>query len=573
MEWIRNFFQAEPLAGLFTSLALGYLVGKLRIGKFVLGGIAGTLLVGVLIGQFDIPVDASIETIAFALFIYAVGYQGGPQFIRSLNLQSLNQLTSAFLMTFVGLMCVLGAAWWFDLDRGTAAGLAAGGLTQSAIIGTADAAIARLDVSPAAIKTMQTNVAVGYAVCYIFGSLGPIIVVSWLLPMIMRWDVRKEALALAKERAGGNAELEPGQFNGVQRVSTRFFQIDSARQATGRTVLEIDKEFSTAAVVAIVRSGKAIDFTEEEILQDGDIVAVIGEIPTLKQSPAHFGPEVEAPPGMQVVEENRELIMNSGEFAERTMAELSELLPIETRHGVFVTGVKRRGQAMPCSPELKFHKGDALSLVGRPEDVGRVARHIGPSVSAAAVTDFVFFGVGMTLGFLIGMIEFKLVGVPVTIGSGVGCLLSGLFFGWLRSVHPRFAALPSGASNFLRDFGLAVFVALVGITAAPQAFTSIKENGMTLLLLGASVTLIPQIVVFFFSYYILRIRSPIVALACVVGGRSANPGFAALLEKAGNSTPVATFTITYALANIFLTIWGPIVVGFVGKNVPMEHLR
>jgi len=160
----------------------------------------------------------------------------------------------------------------------------------------------------------------------------------------------------------------------------------------------------------------------------------------------------------------------------------------------------------------------------------------------------------------------KVSGVPITLGSGGGCLLSGLLFGWLRSVHPRFAALPVGASTFLRDFGLAVFVGVVGITAGPQALVAIRAHGLTLLGLGVAVTLIPQVITFFFSFYVLRIRNPIEALACVAGGRSANPAFAALLERAGNATPVVSFTVTYAVANVFLTLWGPIIIGVISKN-------
>ena len=133
-------------------------------------------------------------------------------------------------------------------------------------------------------------------------------------------------------------------------------------------------------------------------------------------------------------------------------------------------------------------------------------------------------------------------------------------------MHPHFASLPSGASNFLRDFGLAVFVGVVGISAAPSFVSSIQQYGVKLLLLGACVTIIPHIIVFFISYYVLRIKNPIDVLAAVAGGRSANPGFAALLEKAGNNTPVATFTITYAIANIFLTLWGPVIIGIISTN-------
>lgn len=191
---LHRLVTAEPLLALFVTIALGYFVGKLKIGSFTLGGIAGTLLVGVIIGQFGVAIDAGIKGIFFALFIYAVGFQGGPQFFHALNRRSLNQLASAFVMCFTGLLCVLGAAWLFGLDRGMATGLAAGGLTQSAIIGTAGDAIGKLGLSPDLTKIMQTNVAVGYAICYIFGSLGPIIMVSWFLPRVMKWDIRAEAI-------------------------------------------------------------------------------------------------------------------------------------------------------------------------------------------------------------------------------------------------------------------------------------------------------------------------------------------------------------------------------------------
>src|SRR5277367_1898385 len=237
MNLLHRLVTAEPLLALFVTIALGYLVGKIKVGSFVLGGIAGTLLIGVIIGQLGVNIDGGIKNIFFALFIYAVGYQGGPPFFHALNRRSLNQLASAFVMCFVGLLCVLAAAWMFGLDRGMAAGLAAGGLTQSAIIGTAGDAIGKLGLSPELMKTMQTNVAVGYAVCYIFGSLGPIIMVSWFLPLIMKWNVRQEAVNLANLLSGGHAELDPGQFNAAQQISTRIYEIATGSNACGKTTL------------------------------------------------------------------------------------------------------------------------------------------------------------------------------------------------------------------------------------------------------------------------------------------------------------------------------------------------
>jgi len=566
MNFLHNLFSLQPLLALFLTITLGYLLGKIKIRSFVLGGVAGTLIMGVIIGQVGIHLDDGIKAIFFALFIYAVGFQGGPQFVHALNRRSLNQLASAFVMCVTGLACVLLAARWFSLDRGMAAGLAAGGLTQSAIIGTAGDAITKLGLAPALTKAMQTNVAVGYAVCYIFGSLGPILMVTWFLPAIMRWDIRQEALKLAKALSGGHAQLEPGQFNAAQPFPTRLFQVSADSKAIGKTTLQLAEQLSDGAVEGIVRKGVALEWNDKTVIESGDGVAIIGTLPVMRIAPGYLGEEIQAPSDLSLIQENREIVLTNRNFNGIDIASIHNRIGVDTRHGVFLTAVKRMGRDLPLLSKLTLKTGDELHFVGSPIDLDRIQPKVGYKITAAAVTDFVFFGVGMLLGILIGMVQFKIWGVPISIGSGGGCLLSGLFFGWLRSVHPKFAATPVGATNFLRDFGLAAFVGLVGIGAGPQALTAIKQYGLTLVFLGVAVTLVPQIITFFFSYFVLRIRNPIEALACVAGGRSANPAFAALLTKAGNATPVVSFTVTYAVANVCLTLWGPVIIGLVTRN-------
>ncbi|MCP4000165.1 MAG: aspartate-alanine antiporter [Gammaproteobacteria bacterium] len=566
MEFIKGLFTAAPLLSLFITVAIGYFVGKLKIGRFVLGGIAGTLITGVVVGQLDVPVDSSVKSIFFALFIYAVGYQGGPQFFRALNLKSLNELFSSFFMCLMGLFCVLGAAWIFDLDRGTAAGLAAGGLTQSAIIGTAGDAIAKLDLAPELIKTMQTNIAVGYAVCYIFGSLGPIIMITWFFPTIMRWDIRAEALKLEREISGGHPALEPGQFNALRSVVTRVYELKEENTFVGKTVLEVDSLSLDAAVEEIIRDGTVIELTDSTELYAGDQLVVTGTVAAIENIANQLGQEIPAPVGTELVEEQRDIVLTNKAVVGKTLRYIHDHVNTDTRHGIFITGVKRMGHELSVLPNLEIHRGDELSFIGSPKDLNGIESKVGYPITAAAVTDFVIFGIGMSIGVLLGLIEFRIGGIPVMIGTGGGCLLSGLLFGWLRSTHPRYGAMPIGTTNFLRDFGLAVFVGVVGLTAGPQAFTTIQQYGLTLLMLGVAVTLIPQVLTFFFSYYILRIKNPIELLSCTAGGRSANPGFAALMDKAGNATPVVAFTVTYAVANVFLTLWGPLIVGIITKN-------
>lgn len=567
MDLLHDLFELSPLIAIFITLTFGYLIGKITIGRFVLGGVAGTLLVGVIVGQVGVHIDSDVKSIFFALFIYAVGFQGGPKFFGALNLKTLNILMSAVVMTVSGLLCVLAAAYYFDLDRGTAAGLAAGGLTQSSIIGTAGDAITKLiGVSAESKQIMQTNVAVGYAVTYIFGSLGPIIMVTWFFPTVMKWDIRAEAIKKEDEMTVGKPELEPGQFNAITRITSRAYQVQKGASLVGKKVANINKDFDDVTIEYISRDNKDISEEKDTIINVNDVLVVTGLRKSIHSVDTKIGTECNLPDDFELVEEHREILVSNSALIGQTVKQIKESANAHAHRSVYLSAIHRSGNQLAITPNLVIQKNDRIELTGTPRDIERVESKIGDRLISAYATDFVFFGIGMTLGMFIGLISFTIFNIPVTIGSGAGCLLSGLFMGWVRNRNPRYASLPTGASNFLRDFGLAVFVGLVGLTAGPQAVVTIKEYGLTLLFLGVFVTLVPQIISFYFSYYILRIKNPIEALGCVVGGRSANPGFAALLDKTKNSTPVFSFTVTYAVANVLLTLWGPIIIGIITLN-------
>lgn len=211
MAWLHSILNQSPEIALFLSLAVGYWIGKFQFGKFQLGGVAGSLLVAVLISQVGIAIDSGVKSILFALFIYAVGFESGPQFFRSLGRQSIREIVMAAVLAISGLATVIVLARVFGLDKGIAAGIAAGGLTQSAIIGTASAAIGKLGLAADEVQRLQANVAIGYAVTYIFGSFGAIIVcvngLQWLMGRSIRDDaIKAEAELLAGARIYGAGE-------------------------------------------------------------------------------------------------------------------------------------------------------------------------------------------------------------------------------------------------------------------------------------------------------------------------------------------------------------------------------
>jgi aspartate-alanine antiporter len=571
MDILHQLFSVSPFIALFITLSLGYLVGKITIGRFVLGGVAGTLLIGVIIGQFGVSFDPGMKSLFFALFIYAVGYQGGAHFFNAFNVKTINILLSAVVMTVTGLVCVIAVAWLFDLDQGTAAGLAAGGLSQSAIIGTAGDAISQLDgLTTEAKQLMQTHMAVGYAVTYVFGALGPIFMVTWIIPAFMKWDIRAEAIKLAGKVSNGKAELAPGEVNAVINLVSRAYEVNSKSIALSKSLDEINKPTIDVRIELIERVGKVPVSDGRQRLEKGDVIIITGHQDAVYQLEDNiFGSEVAIPEGFVGIEETRQLIASHRQFIGQSLQQIKDFSNEGTYRGIYITDYLREGTPVEVSSLLIFKKNDVIALTGSAEDINRVEKNIGKRLDSALTTDFFIFGLGMSLGLFIGLINFSIAGIPVSIGSGPGCLIVGLVLGWLRHHHFNIGAFPMVASNFIRDFGLAMFVGIVGLEAGPQALASIKAHGTSLLFLGAMVTLIPQILSFFFSYYVLNIKNPIEALGCIVGGRSANPGFAALMEKAGNATPVFSFTATYAVSTILLTLLGPIIVAVITVNATM----
>lgn len=556
-EQLRNF----PFITLFLALCLGYLFGKLKLGKFQLGGIAGTLIVGVILGQVGgIHVSEDVQNIFFSLFIFMVGYLGGPQFFASLKPSAIKYLIAALGMTVLGLITVIAVSKWVGLDAGLSAGLAAGGLTQSAIIGTAGNAIDKLGLAADVANNLKTNVAVGYSITYIFGSIGPILMVS-IIAIVMKWDIRKEAIKLAA-KLGGTTELGEGEFKPISRVSTRAYKINKNSKFVNRTCADLEKAFdSDLTVEQIINDKESIDTDASIQIKENDILVISGLVSAFSKVGSDIGEEIsEFGRNVDFTEEVRRIIVTNKKIHGLTVEQLHDKAKIAERHGVYISGINRMSKPLPVLKGTEIHAGDEIDLVGKKKDLDRAQKIIGYKAPSITATEFVTLGLGMVAGFIIGEIGFKIHGTHVALGSGLGCLVSGLTIGFLRTRYPKIGAVNTGAAQFLQSFGLAVFVGVVGLNAGKPALDAIKEHGVTLLLLGVAVTMIPMIIQFFLNYKLFKIKNPIEALGVLTGSRSANPGYAALLEKAGNSTGTATFTMTYAVANITLTLWGPIII-------------
>lgn len=561
MTFISSIFAQSPEIALFLALAGGYWIGKFQFGKFQLGGVAGSLLVAVALSQLGVTIDNGIKAVLFALFIYAVGFESGPQFFRSLGRQSIREIVMAAVLALSGLATVVILAKIFALDKGLAAGIAAGGLTQSAIIGTAGSAIEKLGLAADETQSLQANVAIGYAVTYIFGSFGAIIVCVNILPWFMRRSIRDDALKAEAEMLKGAHAYGAGEAPALPELVGRIYRVDTG---AGQSIATIEGSTNGGAVTIerVKRGGQIIGIEPDLKLAKGDLILVVGRRAGVIGLEERIGPESPGSEGMELVVTTRTIQITDKAFAGQTVAAIVEQTR-ELRHGIYVLGVSRGGARVDLTDNTVIQTGDIVTVHGVQEDLQRLAGKIGPAILPSDKTDFVFHGLGLVVGLLGGLLVLRVGSIPLTLGAGGGALLAGLVFGWYRSRHMTLGNMPTAASTLLRDLGLAGFVAVVGLQSGQQAVQTVMESGLSILLIGVVVTVLPLILTMLIGRYVLHYDNVAVFAGALSGSRSANPAFGEILDKAGNSVPTTSFAITYALANVFLTLLGPLVVAFV----------
>jgi putative transport protein len=556
VHWLKTLLKDTPEIALFLCLAAGFAIGKIKVWKLSLGGIAGTLIVSIFVGELgEVTLDGQVKNIAFALFIFTLGYMSGPSFFASLNRNSLRY--GVFTLIEVGTVLAVTAVaiLLLNLDVGTAAGLMGGGATESAVVGTATDAIAKLPRSAAQIKTLQANVGTAYSISYICGLITVVLLTSQLAPAVMGIDLRAEAAALWR-KLGGAADSEgtmaalPAIVGRAQRVST----------GAGRTVCEIESAIGAKATVErLSRDGTSIAFEPGTTVRQGDLLVIVGPREELILADDVVGPEAPGSDGLNLDLDIADVLVTRKDLTGETIERLRAEIPADAQHGVFLTGVTRSDKKLPMQPGTTVNAGDVVRLTGAERDVASFTAKIGFRVDTAIKADFVYIALGMVVGFLIGKISVRLGDVPMSLGTGGGCLLSGLAFGWLRAKRPTFGQYDSAAAAVIKDLGLAVFICAVGLSSGPQAVSLIQKYGVSLPIFGILMTLLPACISLFVGWKVMKLPAPL-TLGAVAGQQCSTPAITAIQSAAGNATPLMSYTIVYALSNVVLPLLGPVVV-------------
>jgi putative transport protein len=551
MAGFANILHQHPELAIFLTLAVGFLVGRLRIGTFTVGTVLGCLLAGVVIGQLDVHVSPTVQIVFFDLFLFATGYKVGPQFFRGLRKDALPQLALAVVVAVTCLAVAVVVSKLFGYDAGTAAGLLAGAFTESTIIGTAAEAIQRLPIDAAERTRMANQVPVAYAVTYLVGTTTLVYFLSSLAPRLMKVDLQKAARELEIQLAGKEAP-EEGVGSAYAEWDVRAIRL-AGLGAAGRRVDEIE---GVRFFVERVRRGALVsDTTPDTVLHDGDTVAIVAHRELQLPKLAALGTEVHDRELLDFPTEQLDVVVTNRVVAGRTLADVAR----EIGRGIRLRKLVRAGQEVPFEGSTVLEGGDLLQIEGRQVDTARVARHLGYADRATAVTDMIFVGAGIFLGGLVGLVAVPVFGVSITITTSGGALVMGLFFGWLRSVRPTFGRIPDGALWVFDSVGLSAFIGIVGLSAGPSFVASIQKTGPSLIAAALLVSIVPHTVGLLFGRYVLKMN-PVILLGAESGAGTTTAALRAIQDAAHSRLPVLGYTVPYAVGNILLTAWGPVVV-------------
>jgi putative transport protein len=545
----------NPELALFLALAAGFLAGRLRLGSFTLGPVLGTLLAGVVIGQVGVTVAPVVKTIFFDLFLFATGYKVGPQFFRGLQKDALPQVVLTLVICVTSLLTAVGLSRLLGYDVGTAAGLLAGAFSESTVIGTASEAIQRLALPAAEKARLVNNIPVAYAVTYLVGTTAVVWFLSALAPRLLRVDLPAASRALETALLGRPEEVA-GIRSGYQAWVLRAFRVEGAAWA-GRSVARLESAIPGARlfVQRLRQGGTLVEPTPGTVVRAGDTVALMVRRGVLLESLAGIGPEVEDPEVLDFPLATLDAVVTRRELAGQTLAQLAE------RHGqgVVLRRLVRAGFELPFEPGTVVQRGDLLQLAGHQKDVERAGRALGYLDRTSPATDVAFVGVGIVVGGLLGLLSVNVGGVAITLTTSGGALVMGLVFGWLRATRPAVGYIPDAALWVFDNLGLAAFIGVVGLSAGPSFVAGVRQTGFGLVAAGLVAALLPHLVGVLVGRRLLKI-DPVILLGACAGSGTTTAGLKAIQDAAGSKVPVLGYTVPYAVGNILLTAWGPVIV-------------
>ncbi len=518
-------FKESPLLLLFIVSAIGYGLGNISIRGTKLG-VAAVLFVGLGFGALDPALDVPeiIILLGLSIFVYTIGLSSAPGFFRTFKKRGAGDTTFIVIMMAIYTLLTVAICFWFNLDSATAAGLLSGSVTNTPslaglldLINNTRTGVAKESASSAAV--------VGYSLAYPMGVLGVMLAIS-LMKRWLKVDYRKEEEILQKD------------YPISMIIKRQTIRITNA-EVDGKALRFIFQKYHRRLAFGRMESnGEQRLPNMDSTIRLGDKVVLIGNEKIVQKATAELGESMD----MELTHDRsvydvRRMFVSNPELAGEKIASLN----LSERYPVLITRVQRGDVDLVATGDTVLELGDRVLLVARRDDLPAIARLFGNSYESLSHINLFSFGLGMALGLLLGMISFEFPGgFSFQLGFAGGPLVVALILGSLRRTGPVVWTLPFSANLTLRQVGLILLLAGIGIRSGHTFLeTLMGGSGGMLFLAGAIITITTAILALWIGYKWFKI--PFSLLSGMIAHQPAVLDFA--LDRSGNKLPTIGFTL------------------------------
>jgi putative transport protein len=550
MQYLLQTLCEYPEITIFLTLALGFWFGSTKVGGFI-GTVASTLIAGLLIGQLNIQIPPIVASTFFTIFLFAVGYGSGPQFVPALKSDGLPQVAFTLIVCAASFGTAYAAAKIMGYDAGVAAGLLAGGTTNSGTLGVASANLGQLGLDAQHTQSMASLLAVAYAVTYPFGTVGAAWFLSSLAPKLLGIDLKAacrdyEARMARQGAAGGDLAY--------RAIISRTYRLEKTALA-GRTANAVNEALKGAVVTRIREDGVIREPDAQTPIGRGATLAIAGPAPAVIAAEGTLGLEVEDRELLSYPAEQLDIVVTHKDVVGRTLQEFEQRELASYGRPLFLLAITRGGHAVTPGADFKVERWDVLSVRGPRQHVDDLAKSIGFADRPTKTSDIAYMAAGIVIGSLVGAITLHVGGIPLSLSPSVGALVAGIVFGYVRSRRRTFGQIPEPALWAFNNVGLNGFIAVVGLNAGAGLITGLKSYGIGLFTAGIFVCLVPAIVAVYVGRYVFKF-DPAILFGASAGARSATASIGAVQEAAQSTVPVIGYTVPYAVSRIVMAIAG-----------------
>ncbi|WP_282805706.1 aspartate-alanine antiporter [Lactobacillus isalae] len=544
---ICNFVLTNPSVAIFLTLGLGYLLGRFHIKSFKLGATVGVLLVGLVIGQMGkFQIAPVVKNLFFDLFIFTIGYEVGLVFIDSFKKKGIKFIIQSIVFSVIAFGVAFGLFKVFHVKFGEAGGIIAGALTQSACIGTANSAIEALHISSAAKQAAMSQVAIAYALAYVFGTVGVLIFLKNIAPAILHVNL-KEATKKYIETNHIKSQTQGVKLSSNIRI--RGFEITKGSSLVGKSIQNFDKENIGLIIEKIYRNKQPLT-SSKAVLKPTDVIITVGSIQGFASFVNTYTELKEIDVNNYPIQLKKVTVLLTKEYSYNTLEKF-------LANGVLIDSAQHDGKDI--KDYTKLTTGDHITLVGPENYLKNNIKLIGYVKAAGTKTDVSFMSIGIFLGILLGAIVITIHKIPLTLGGGGGALFAGLYFGWLQEKHPNIGVIPPSTAWLLKSLGLNLFIGVVGLEAGSGFVTALKEMGWLVFVIGVLVSILPHFFTLLISKFILKMNI-VDNIGSLCGSGTITAALNAVNAETDSTVFALSYTPTYALGNIFLTVMAPLVV-------------